>query len=64
MKILQILIFFAEMRTIKSENQIFHVISLNKDISITTSDIAMKFSLAILLIHQEGSESQIFLFRP
>ena len=56
--------FVAEIGTSKDKNLIFHVIFLNKDISVTTLDITMTFSMAALHIHSEGSMSQIFLFRP
>ena len=62
---MQILFFVAEIGTSKNENMIFHVIFLNKDISVTTLDITMKYSMTALHIHSEGSVSQIFfLFRP
>ena len=44
---LQKIFFFAEIRTSKSKNLTFHVIILNKDISIATLDIAMRFSMTI-----------------
>ena len=50
---MQILFFVAEIG-----------ISKNKDISVTTLDITMKFSMTALHIHSEGSVSQIFYFGP
>ena len=57
---MQILFFFAEIGTSKNKNLIFIFIFLNKDISVTTLDITMKFSMTVLHIHSEGSVSQIF----
>ena len=56
---MQILFFVAEIGISKNRNLIFHVIFLNKDISVTTLDITMKFSMTALHIHSEGSLSQI-----
>ena len=61
---MEILFSLSEIVGSKSKIQIFYVIFLNKDISITTKDIAMKFCMTTLHICSEGSESQIFLFRP
>ena len=61
---MQILNFVAEIGASKSKNLSFHVISLNKDISVTTSDIALKFSMTAPHIHSEGSVSQIFHLGP
>ena len=41
----QTLFFVAQIGTSKNKNLIFHVIFLNKDISVTTLDITMKFSI-------------------
>ena len=57
---MQILFFVVEIGTSKNKNLIFHVIFFNKDISVTTLDITMKFSMTALHIHFEGSVSQIF----
>ena len=57
---MQILFFVAEIGTSKSKNLIFHVIFFNKDISVVTLDITMKFSMTALGIHFEGNVSQIF----
>ena len=43
----------------KSENLLFHDICLNKDISITVQDMAMKFWVTNLYIHSKGRVSQI-----
>ena len=59
-----IIFFVAKIGTSKNKNLIFHVIFLNKDISVTTLDITMKFSMAALHIHSEGSVSQIFYLGP
>ena len=61
---MQILFFVAEIGISKNKNLIFHVIFLNKDISVTTLDITMKFSMTALHIHSEGSMSQIFYLGP
>ena len=61
---MQILFFVAEIGISKNKNLIFHVIFLNKDISVTTLDITMKFSMTALHIHSEGSVSQIFYLGP
>ena len=61
---IQILFFVAEIETSKNKYLIFHVIVLNKDISVITLDITMKFSMTALHIHPEGSVSQIFYLGP
>ena len=61
---MQILFLVAEIGTSKNKNLIFHVIFLNKDISVTTLGITMKFSMTALHIHSEGSVSQIFNLGP
>ena len=61
---MQIFFFVAEIGISKNKNLIFHVIFLNKDISVTTLDITMKFSMTALHIHSEGSVSQIFYLGP
>ena len=60
----QTLLFVAQIGTSKNKNLIFHVMSLNKDISVTTLDITMKFSMTFLHIHSEGSVSQIVYLGP
>ena len=55
---MQISFVVAEIGTSKSKNPIFNVIFLNKDISVTTLDITMKFSRTGLHVHFEGSVSQ------
>ena len=57
---MQILFSLSEMGCSKSKNLIFYVIFLNKDISVTTIDITMKFCMTAPHIHSEGSLSQIF----
>ena len=49
-----------DIRSIKGIIQCFHIIFLNKDISITILDNAMKLCMALLHTHSEGSVSQIF----
>ena len=61
---MQILFFVAEIGTSKNKNLIFHVILLNMDISVTTLDINMKFSMTAFHIHSEGRVSQIFHLGP
>ena len=46
----------------KSKNLIFYLIFFNKDISITTLDIALNFFMTVLHIYSEGSVSQIFFY--
>ena len=58
-KIIELSCSVTEIGSIKDKNQFLHIIFLNKDISITISDSAMKFSMALLQIHYEGSLSQI-----
>ena len=57
---MQIVIFITEIGTSKNKNLIIHVIFLNKDISVTTLDITMKFSMTAFHIHSKGNASQIF----
>ena len=59
-----ILFFIADIETSKSKNLIFHVIFLNKDISVTTLDITMRFFTTAPHIHSEGRVSQIFHLGP
>ena len=61
---IQMLFFVTEIGTRKNKNLIFHVIFLNKDISVITLDITMEFSMTALHIHPEGSLSQIFYLGP
>ena len=56
---MKILFSLSEIGASKSKNRIFIVIFLNKDISITTLDIAVKFRMTVLHIYSEGSVSQI-----
>ena len=59
---MQIVSYFAEIWGSKSKSLIFYVIFLNKDISVTTLDIAMKFCMTILHSHFEGGVSQILFY--
>ena len=61
---MQTLFFVAEIGISKNKNLIFHVFFFNKDISVTTLDITMKFSMTALHIHSEESVSQIFYLDP
>ena len=60
----QTLFFVAQIGTSKNKNLIFHVNFLNNDISVTTLDITMKFSMTVLHIHSEGTVSQIVYLGP
>ena len=44
----------------KGKIQIFHVIFLNKDISVIVADMILKCCMLVLHILPEGSVSQIF----
>ena len=55
---------FIEMGREKSKIKIFHVIFLNKDISIIIADIILRFCILVLHILPEGSVSQIFYLGP
>ena len=48
----------------KAKFLIFHVIFLNKDISIIITDIILKLCMSVLHILPEGSMSQIFYLGP
>ena len=56
--------FLTEIEREKEEILIFHVISLNNDISVTVADIILKFCMLVLHILPEGSVSQIFYLGP
>ena len=62
---MQISFFVDVIRTSLSKNLIFHVISLNKDISVTiqlgTLDITKKSSMTSPHIHSEGSMLRFFI---
>ena len=64
MKNMKILFIYTELGREKGKILIFHVISLNKDISITVEDIILKLSMLVLHILPEGSVSQIFYLSP
>ena len=53
-------LFFTEIEREKGNILIFHVIFLNKHISITNADIILKFSMSVLHILPEGSASKCF----
>ena len=57
---MKISFFFTEIGREKGKILIFHVIFLNKDISIIIADIILKFCMPVFHIHPEGSVSQIF----
>ena len=61
---MQISFSLSEIGCSKSKNLIFYVIFFNKDISVTTIDISMKFSMKAPHTHSEGSVSQIFYLGP
>ena len=61
---MQILFSLSEIRDSKSKYLIFYVIFLNKEISVTTLDITMKFSMRAPHSYSEGSVSQIFYLGP
>ena len=56
---IKILCSVTELESIKGKHLFFHIIFLNMDFSITILDNAMKFCMALLHIHSEGSVSQI-----
>ena len=56
---IKILCSVTKIGSIKGKHLFFHIIFLNMDISITILDNAMKFCMALLHIHSEGSVSQI-----
>ena len=60
MKTMKIKFSFTEMGREKGKILIFHVIFLNKDISIIVAGIILKFCMLVLHILSEGSVSQIF----
>ena len=64
MKIIKISFSFTEMGREKGKILISHVISLNKHISITVSDIILKFCMLVLHIFPERSVSQILYLGP
>ena len=60
MKTIKILFSFTEMGREKGKILIFHVVFLNKDISIIVADRILKFCMLVLHILPEGSLPQIF----
>ena len=64
MKTMKISFPFTEMGREKGKILIFHVLFLNKDISIIVADIILKFCMLVLHILPEGSVSQIFYLGP
>ena len=61
---MQILFSLSEILGSKSKNLFFYVIFFNKDISVTTLDITMEFSMTAPHVHSEESVSQIFHLGP
>ena len=57
---MKISFLFIEMGREKGKILIFHVICLNKDISIIIADINLKFCMSVLHIHPERRVSQSF----
>ena len=64
MKTMKIYFSFTEMGLEKGNILIFHVIFLNKDISIFVADIILKFCMLILPLPSRGKRVSDFLFRP
>ena len=64
MKTMKISFFFTEIEREKAKILIFHVIFLNKRISITNAEIILKFCMSVLHILSEGSMSQILYLGP
>ena len=64
MKTMKISFFLTEIGREKGKILIFHVIFLNKDISIIIADIILKFCKPVLHIYPEGIVSQIFYLGP
>ena len=60
MKTMKISFSFTERGREKGKIMIFHVIFLNKDISIVVADIILKFCMLVLHILPGGSVSRIF----
>ena len=61
---MKISFFFTEIEREKSKILIFHVIFLNKHISISYADIILKFCMSVLHMLPEGSVSQFFYLGP
>ena len=59
-----ILFFVADIETSKSKNLIFHVIFFNKDISVTTLDITIRFFYDSSSYPFRGKRVSDFSFRP
>ena len=55
-----ILLFFTEIGREKGKIKIFHVIFLDKVISITVANIILKLCMLVFHILPEGSFSQMF----
>ena len=64
MKTMKISFSFTDMGREKGKILIFHVIFLNKDISIIVADIILNFCMLVLYILLEGSVSQILYLGP
>ena len=64
MKTMKMSFFSTEIGREKGKILIFHVIFLNKDISITVADIILKLCISVLHILPEGSVSQILHLGP
>ena len=61
---MKISLFFTEMGREKGKILNFHVIFLNKDISIINADIILKLCMSVLHVLSEGSVSQILYLGP
>ena len=64
MKTMKISFFFTEIEREKGKVLIFHVIFLNKDISITNADIILKFCMSVFHILSDGCVSHFFYLGP
>ena len=64
MKNMKMSFFLTEKWSEKGKIQFFHVIFLNKNISITVLDIVLKFCIPVLHTHSEEKLSHIFYLGP
>ena len=64
MKTIRMYFLFIKIGREKGKILVFHVIFLNKNISITGLDIVLQFLMPVLHTHPEGSMSQIFYLGP
>ena len=64
MKTMKMSFFYTEIEREKGNILIFHVIILNKDISITVADIILKLCISVLHILPKGILSPILHLSP